>query len=435
MTQALVALAAVFVSLHVSLGHAAPERPRVLVSSDIGGTDPDDFQSMVHLLVSSDRLDLEGIVSSPYGPGRVKHIHQVIDLYARDYPQLIRHSPQYPAPASLHARAKQGALDGAGPAGFDVPTEGSDWIIACARRPDPRPLWILVWGGIDDLAQALHDAPDIVSKLRVYFIGGPNKTWSVNAFAYIERQYPQLWIIEANSTYRGWFTGGDQSGDWGNATIVARHIAGHGALGNFFASHLKGTMKMGDSPSVTHVLGAAPENPAAEGRGGQFVPIWRQRNSRFDRLTTAADQVEAFAIVEISLAAPADLADLAGTRMYVDNRLPMPAERRGDRLVFRFSPRDAKVWPYVIQSNHPALHGQAGAFTAVQVSEAHARARDEGRPNWWSDDPAPATAEGAHAGAKTVSRWRRSFLQEFADLMTRCLPAADASNLTVPQLP
>ena len=27
------------------------ERPRVIVSTDIGGTDPDDFQSMVHFLV------------------------------------------------------------------------------------------------------------------------------------------------------------------------------------------------------------------------------------------------------------------------------------------------------------------------------------------------------------------------------------------------
>ena len=70
---------------------AAPNegvRPRVVVSSDIGGTDPDDFQSMVHLLLSADRMDLEGIVSSPYGPGRVKHIHQVIDLYAQDYANL-----------------------------------------------------------------------------------------------------------------------------------------------------------------------------------------------------------------------------------------------------------------------------------------------------------------------------------------------------------
>jgi hypothetical protein len=34
-------------------------------------------------------------------------------------------------------------------------TEGSDWIVRAARQNDPRPLWVLVWGGIDDLAQAL----------------------------------------------------------------------------------------------------------------------------------------------------------------------------------------------------------------------------------------------------------------------------------------
>ncbi|MFM8618331.1 MAG: nucleoside hydrolase-like domain-containing protein, partial [Opitutaceae bacterium] len=52
-------------------------RPRVIVSSDIGGTDPDDFQSMVHLLLCADDLDLEGLISSPYGPGRREHILEV----------------------------------------------------------------------------------------------------------------------------------------------------------------------------------------------------------------------------------------------------------------------------------------------------------------------------------------------------------------------
>ena len=61
-------------------------RHRVIVSSDIGGTDPDDFQSMVHLLVYADRFDLEGLISSPFGPGRKEHILQVIDCYERDYP-------------------------------------------------------------------------------------------------------------------------------------------------------------------------------------------------------------------------------------------------------------------------------------------------------------------------------------------------------------
>ena len=51
-----------------------------------------------------------------------------------------------------------------------------------------------------DLAQALFDAPDILPKLRVYWIGGPNKKWSVDAYNYIEQNHPQLWIIEANAS-------------------------------------------------------------------------------------------------------------------------------------------------------------------------------------------------------------------------------------------
>ena len=148
-------------------------------------------------------------------------------------PHLRTYSDRYPAPDALRAIAKQGAIEGAGYAGFGAPTEGSDWIVRCARRDDPRPLWVLVWGGIEDLAQALHDAPDILPKLRVYFIGGPNKKWSVDAYQYIATHHPRLWIIEANATYRGWFVGGNQEGQWGNKAFVAAHVAGHGAPGRF----------------------------------------------------------------------------------------------------------------------------------------------------------------------------------------------------------
>ena len=151
---------------------------------------------------------------------------------------------------------------------------------------------MLVWGGIDDLAQALHDAPDILPRLRVYFIGGPNKMWSVNAYHYIEQHHPRLWIIEANTTYRGWFTGGNQSGEWGNTTFVAAHVSGHGALGSFFASLLGGTLKMGDSPSVGYLLHGTPDDPSQPGWGGRFVRVWDDRKRVFGGLTTATDHSE-----------------------------------------------------------------------------------------------------------------------------------------------
>ena len=60
---------ALAVATLIAVAAPAEMRPRVLVSTDIGGTDPDDDQSMVHLLVYADRLDIEGLVSSPYRAG------------------------------------------------------------------------------------------------------------------------------------------------------------------------------------------------------------------------------------------------------------------------------------------------------------------------------------------------------------------------------
>ncbi len=83
-------------------------RPRVIVSTDIGGTDPDDFQSMVHFLVYADMFDIEGIISSPYGPGRREHILQVIDRYENDYPNLKTYSDRYPTPDTLRGAFQTG---------------------------------------------------------------------------------------------------------------------------------------------------------------------------------------------------------------------------------------------------------------------------------------------------------------------------------------
>ena len=57
---------------------ASPEKPRVIVSTDIGGSDPDDLQSMVHYLVYADRFDTEGLVSSPPDQGRAAHLLEAI---------------------------------------------------------------------------------------------------------------------------------------------------------------------------------------------------------------------------------------------------------------------------------------------------------------------------------------------------------------------
>jgi hypothetical protein len=281
-------------------------------------------------------------------------------------------------------------------------------------------LHVLVWGGIEDLAQALHDAPDILPKLRVYFIGGPNKMWSVDAYNYIEQNRPRLWMIEANATYRGWFTGGNQSGEWGNQEFVGAHIAGRGALGEFFNTQLKGVIKMGDTPSVGWLLHGNPADPSQPGWGGKFVRIWDDRKTVFNRLTTEKDQVEVFGVVEFALPVPEGFSATNNVRMMFDNRIPAVGVQEGKALRFRFAPRDAKIWPYTIRSDFAGLDGQSGKFTALPPPVERTRIPSARHPNWWIDDPDPAVAEGVHPGAKSVNQWRVDFLRDFAARMRRC---------------
>lgn len=107
-----------------------PPRPRVVVSSDIGGTDFDDFQSFVQLLVYADMIDIEGLIASPWGAARDRKetILKVIYSYLVDFQNLRRYSARYPAPEALRALTKQG---------------GSDSAVRRAPprpRPDPSPL-------------------------------------------------------------------------------------------------------------------------------------------------------------------------------------------------------------------------------------------------------------------------------------------------------
>ena len=181
-----------------------PRRPRVLISTDIGGTDPDDNQSMMHLLMYSDLFDLEGLVSSPsFGEGSKEELLRMIDLYEEDYSKLKKCYSDLMSPKELRNLCKQGRKGLSPYKGYSESTEGSEWIITQARKKSDRPLWILVWGTLEDLAQSLHDAPDIEKNIRVYYIGGPNKKWGANSYAFIVENFPNLWIIENDATYRG----------------------------------------------------------------------------------------------------------------------------------------------------------------------------------------------------------------------------------------
>lgn len=401
--------------------HAAQEQaqplPRILVSTDIGGTDPDDNQSMAHLLMFSDRFEIEGLVSSPsYGTGSKEEILRMIDLYERDLPRLRERFPDLKSPDALRAVTKQGRRGAAPLCGYDAPTEGSELLVRCARRDDERPLYVLVWGGLEDVAQALHDAPDIAPRIRVYWIGGPNKKWSVNSYLYLVEHHPDLWMIECNASYRGFIADNRDSSRY-HTGYYDYAIRGAGALGADFADYYKGTVKMGDTPSLLYMTGADPADPAHGGPGGRFEKLAFSPRTIFRRATTAQDTVALYSVVDWRLEGPV-IDRPVGTPVLTAeiDRQTWEGYYLGEgRYTLRYAPKGPASLTYRIRSEIAALDGLEGAFTVcgawpgVRTAESFPLGG-----SWWTDCADPALFGGPWHGFRTVADHREAVLEEWA---------------------
>lgn len=279
--------------------HMDNSRRRALVLTDISTLDashgePDDTQSMVRLFLYANELDVEGLIAtytSHSGRAHPEYLHAMVDAYAGAAEALRERDARYPLPETLDALVKCGSyccgLDHVGP-GKD--TEGSEWIIRAADRDDDRPLWILIWGGPLDLAQALwkvsatrteEKAAAFRQRLRVYAIADQYDETG----PWIRAQYPDLFYIKSGVTFRGMYRCGDASTttpEW-----VREHIV-YGPLGSRYPVYDGGDpwgrvqgLKEGDSPSLLYLVDPQgdPEHPEGEHWGGQFV---KKGNHYFD---------------------------------------------------------------------------------------------------------------------------------------------------------
>ena len=294
-----VAVAAVADQPSLTTHAAAPDRPRLLVLTDIGG-DPDDQQSMIRLMLYTNEFEIEGLIASASGtPGELKErmtkphlIREIIEAYGKVRQNLVKHAEGYPTAESLLAKVKSGNPNRgreAGGAGKD--TDGSRQIIAAVESPDPRPLNISIWGGQTDLAQALWrvrkdrgaDAlARFLKRFRVYDIADQDKI-----VEWMWDEYPGMFYILANApkgadkrlaTFRGMYLGGDEaltSRDWIETNVRQKH----GPLGALYptktwtAPNPHGVMKEGDTPSWFSFLPnglSDPDHPEWGSWGGRF---------------------------------------------------------------------------------------------------------------------------------------------------------------------
>lgn len=412
-----------FWSIFLFAQNPTKQKPRILISTDIGGTDPDDNQSMAHLLMYSDRFDIEGLVSSPsYGTGSTSEIFRMIDLYEKDLPKLQKHQAGFPSPDYLRSVTKQGRKGNAPYLGVTSSTEGSDWIIQTAKKEDERPLWVLVWGGLEDLAQALHNAPKIQKNIKVYWIGGPNKKWSTNSYAYIAANFPDLWMIEVNSSYYGFFSNNQTPDVIQTTDYYENHIQGAGHLGRDFKSYYDGEIKMGDTPSLLYLMHGNPHEPTGESWGGSFEKISRSARVMFDRMTTLADTVAFCSVVEFHLKGPEINAEPDSTVFWMEvpygnSKQIWPGYYLGNgNYAIKYAPKQAEILRYHFTSEIPGFPKRAGELVVSNLWPGKPNEPDYLLgSNWYSDSSDPDLYDGKLQGGKTILKWRNDILMDWAD--------------------
>lgn len=399
-----------------------PVKPRILVSTDIGGTDPDDNQSMIHLLMYNELFEIEGLVSSPsYGDGTKQEILRTIDLYEKDLPKLRTHKPELSSPDYLRSVVKQGRHGAAPFKGYATATEGSNWIIKCAQKKSDRPLWVLVWGGLEDLAQALHDKPEIQHKIKVFFIGGPNKKWSANSYAYIAKNFPNLWFIESNASYYGFFS--DNVPDsLSNKNYYKNYIKEAGFLGKEYKDNrYKGVLKMGDTPSLLYMMDGNPSNPMRENWGGSYVKFKRIPRVLFNGNTSIRDTVTVFSIVEFMFKGPVVniSPDSACLTMTIKSEI---GEQKWDgfylgngNYVVRYCPKRTETLTYKVTSSVNGFNEQNGTFVVDNIWPGKPHNTDyQLGVNWYTDRSTPELYDDIWQGGKTVLKWRNDVLLDWA---------------------
>ncbi|MFV0606997.1 MAG: nucleoside hydrolase-like domain-containing protein [Niabella sp.] len=399
-----------------------PVKPRILVSTDIGGTDPDDNQSMAHLLMYSDRFTIEGLVSSPsYGNGSKKEIFRMIDLYEKDLPKLKQHQKGFATPKYLRSVTKQGMKGNAPYIGIAKATEGSNWIIKCAKKKLKQPLWVLVWGGLEDVAQALHDAPEIQKKIKVYWIGGPNKKWSANSYAYIAEHFPNLWFIEVNASYYGFFSNNNILDSVKTTDYYNKYIQAAGHLGKDFKNYYNGEVKMGDTPSLLYMMDGNPNNPLRESWGGSFEPITHSSRVVFDKATNEKDSVAYCTMVEFHLKGPEINISKDSVCFWMETPYGKTFQKWAGYYLgngnysLKFVPKQAETVRYRFISQIPNFPALSGSLVVTNKWPGKPTATDyKLGANWYTDKAALEWYDGKIQGGKTVSKWRNAALMDWA---------------------
>lgn len=206
-------------------------KPRIIITAD---PELDDNNSLIRLLLYSTDLQIEGLIYASsmfhwkgdgkgtkwYVPGREydrfgmnlcpceswrwakgeKFIHDIVDAYAKSYPNLIIHNKNYPSPEFLKSKIRYGNIEFDGE--FSKNTPGSDLIRSLIMDNHPGQLFITNWGGASTIARALKSIqdqyqftaewPSIKSKIARKIVLLPSGDQDDTYANYIKPNWPEI---------------------------------------------------------------------------------------------------------------------------------------------------------------------------------------------------------------------------------------------------
>ncbi len=287
------------VVLGIGSNLTAYAKQRVIVLTDIEN-EPDDTQSMVRFFTYSNQWDIEALVATTSVHQRDKtaawRIREIIEAYAKVRENLLKHEPGYPTADYLLSVLREGRANyGMNAVGQNMDSPGSDMIISVADREDARPVWVLVWGGPNCLAQALwkvrmtrspDDVEKFVAKLRVYTISDQDDSgpWLRKTFPHLfyiaspgvhagGAYHHATWSAISGDNFHGRFSGADFSivdNPW-----LDRNVRAKGPLGAQYP--ISKFLMEGDTPSFLYLIN--------NGLGNSEHPDWGSWGGRYEFYT------------------------------------------------------------------------------------------------------------------------------------------------------
>ena len=224
--------------------------PRIIVTTD---GEADDINSFIRLLYYANELDIAGLVYSSSvhhwtgdGVHTLKQAREagltgsyrgetagsaarsddarawrwepvgwmernLLEGYARIYPNLLQHDPNYPSPAHLWSKVAVGNVRWENE--FHTDTAGSELIKAALLDEDRRKLYLQAWGGANTIARALlsietqfKSTPEwnaiqakVNGKAVLVAIGQQDNAWQ----DYISRSWPDIPLVDFNGAFGG----------------------------------------------------------------------------------------------------------------------------------------------------------------------------------------------------------------------------------------